>query len=91
MSVKFVPLTLVEDPDERFYCIGCRQWTATLCVVNSDETWQGYACCDDEEHAAIAIKAHGEVMTRDPDDATPFWEDPISYFAEATRKDDHFK
>ena len=27
MTVKFVPLTLVEDPDERFYCIGCRQCT----------------------------------------------------------------
>ena len=81
MSLKFVQLSLVEDPDERFFCWGCNDWNAVMCVVNEDDTWQGYACCENEEHAALAVKAHSDLMFACPDDATPFWDDPTSWLA----------
>lgn len=78
MTVKFIPLALIEDPDDRFYCWGCGDWNATICIVGDDDMWHGYACCDSEAHAAQAVQAHNDMMAAVPNDASLFWDDPIS-------------
>ena len=41
MTVKFIPLALIEDPDDRFYCWGCGDWNATICIVGDDDGGSG--------------------------------------------------
>ena len=66
--VKFAAIPEAAEGD-LFFCMSCEQWTATRAVLNSDNTWRGVACCDDERHGLLAVHRHNGMLEL----ATPFY------------------
>ena len=69
--VKFAAIPEAISHGDLFFCFACEAWTANRAVLNPDDTWRGIACCDNEEHGAIALAIHAEC---DDGDEGPFYD-----------------